>query len=168
MLTQEERVFVAEAAKELVLPYYLEQNLQTAIAALKLLGVGYTMESFQDARLFGRLTRVLPNVLLDVGHNPLAAGSIAKVLEGKKVVLVYNSFKDKDYHEILSRLLPVIKRVEILEVTGQRVEEKVRLQKTLKDLKIQYADFHQIEQNEKYLVFGSFSVAEEFLKRINA
>ncbi len=168
LLCPADKKFVAKTAYNLHLPIYLKENLQTAIAALKILDISYDERSFHDARLFGRLTQVLPNVLIDVGHNPLAAASIAKALEGEKVVLVYNSFKDKDYARILSLLLDIIKRVEILAVEDERIEEKRRLQKTLKDLKIQYTDFHQIEKDEKYLVFGSFSVVEEFLKQVDA
>ncbi len=167
MLEESDKELARLLGQKLALPKYLQENLQSAIAAMKILHLPYSAKSFEDARLFGRLTPLRPNVLLDVGHNPLAARSITEALDGQKVVLVYNSFKDKDYRSILSLLSPVIKRVEILEVPGQRVEEKELLQKTLNDLKIQYGDFHQIEQDEKYLVFGSFSVAEEFLKRVN-
>ena len=168
LLAASDEALVKKVADNLMLPAYLEKNLKTATAALKLLGISYDEQSFQNARLFGRVTPILPNVLLDVGHNPLAASSILKALEGQKVVLVYNSFKDKDYYEILSILRPVVKRVEILDIDSKRIEEKRELQKTLKTLKIQYKDFHEIKEDEKYLVFGSFSVAEEFLKRINA
>ncbi len=168
LLTSNDKKLAEKTAETLHLPAYLEENLQTAIAALKIVDISYDKQSFQNARLFGRLTPVLPNVLLDVGHNPLAAASIVKALEGQKVVLIYNSFKDKEYKKILSILRPVIKRVEILDIQTERIEEKVKLQKTLKSLKIQYSDFCQVEKDENYLVFGSFSVAEEFLKRVDA
>lgn len=167
MLEESDKELAQLLGQKLALPRYLQENLQNAIAAMKILHLPYSAKSFEDARLFGRLTPLRSNVLLDVGHNPLAARSIAEALDGQKVVLIYNSFKDKDYRSILSLLRAVIKRVEILEVPGQRVEAKELLQKTLNDLKIQYDDFHRIEQDEKYLVFGSFSVAEEFLKRVN-
>ena len=168
VLEKSDRELAQTVSQKLSLPRYLQENLQTAIAALKILDIAYNLKSFSNARLFGRLTPLLPNVLLDVGHNPLAARSIAEALQDEKVVLVYNSFKDKDYRSILSLLKPVIERVEILDVEGQRVESKELLQRTLNDLKIQYGDFHQIEQSQKYLVFGSFSVVEEFLKRVDA
>ena len=168
MLEESDKELARLLGQKLALPKYLQENLQSAIVTMKILHLPYSAKSFEDARLFGRLTPLRQNVLLDVGHNPLAARSIAEALDGQKVVLVYNSFKDKDYRSILSLLSPVIKRVEILEVPGQRVEAKELLQKTLNDLKIQYGDFHRIEQDEKYLVFGSFSVAEEFLKRMDA
>ncbi len=164
VLTLEDEQVASDAASKLALPPYMQDNLKTAIAALKILCVKYSSESFvEKTRLFGRLTRVLPNVLLDVGHNPLAARSIAKALEGEKVVLVYNSYKDKNYKEILSVLSPIIKRVEILNIDDERIEEKVELQKTLKSLKLQYRDYRSIDEDEKYLVFGSFSVVEAFM-----
>ena len=168
MLSEKVHAELFACAKKEHMPSYMIANMQTAAAAMLLLGKTPRKESFCDARLFGRMSRILPNVTVDVGHNPLAASSILKELEGKKVVLVYNSFKDKEYESILRILRPVLKRVEIISVDSQRIEEKEKLQKTLMELAIQYNDFNTIEQSEEYLVFGSFSVVEEFLKRIDA
>ncbi|SFV50628.1 Dihydrofolate synthase @ Folylpolyglutamate synthase [hydrothermal vent metagenome] len=168
ILLQSDKELADKLQKRLELPEYLKENLQTSIAALKLLKIPYSITSFEEARLFGRLTKILPNVLVDVGHNPLAARSITKALKGHKVVLIYNSFKDKDYYSILSLLKPIIKRVEILELKHQRIAEKEALYKTLNELKIQYTHFSTIKKDQFYLVFGSFSVVEEFLKRVNA
>jgi len=109
VLEQSDIELAKRVGKDLALAHYLQENLQSAIAALKVLEIPYSLKSFENARLFGRLTPIRSNVLLDVGHNPLAARSIAKALHGQKVVLI-----------------------------GQRVEEKELLQKTLNDLKIQY------------------------------
>jgi len=168
LLTQEEKEKLASFAQEEKLPEYLKQNLYNAASALKLLGYEIDPEGFRDARLFGRLTPLLPNVLIDVGHNPLAASSIVSALKGRKFVLIYNSFKDKDYKTILSIVKPIVKRVEIIEIDQKRVESRAKLQRALNDLKIQYSKFEKIERDENYLVFGSFSVVEEFLKRVDA
>jgi len=146
------------------LPYYLYENMTLALCALKYLKITYTQENFFNARLFGRLTQIAANILVDVGHNNLAAKAIVKSLEGKKIVLIYNSYKDKAYKEILTTLKPIIKRVEIIEVNEERIESKIKLTQTLKELTLEYQDFQTINDLEEYLVFGSFSVAEAFLR----
>ncbi len=164
MVSKEDEKTVLEVAKQEHLPMYLQENLQTAIAALQLLGVKYDAKSFANGRLFGRLSRIAPNIVVDVGHNPLAARCVKKALEGEKFVLVYNSYKDKDYEEILKILKPILKHVEIIPIEGERLAQKQTLQKTLKQLKIQYFPFEKIKKEQKYLVFGSFTVVEGFLK----
>jgi dihydrofolate synthase/folylpolyglutamate synthase len=151
-------------AKELSLASYLVENLSLAISALKYLGVDYSVSDFKDARLFGRLSRIGDNVIVDVGHNPLAASSIVKELDGSKYILVYNSYKDKDYKMILRILKPIIKEVQIIDIENQRIETKSTLHNILNDLKIEYSKFCGVRPDSNYLVFGSFSVVEEFLK----
>lgn len=158
---------IKQIAKELMLEDYLVQNLSLAVGGLKSLGVEYEVESFKNARLFGRLSPVGENILVDVGHNPLAAKSIAKALEGERVNLIYNSYKDKNYKEILQTLKPIVDLVEIIDVYDVRAESRALLQNTLKELEIKYIDFTQIDPKQKYLVFGSFSVVEAFLRKYN-
>jgi len=154
-----------EIATKLNLPNYLQENLQTALCALEILSIAnYTINQVQ---LFGRLTQLRPNILIDVGHNPLAAQAIAKTLAGKKYTLIYNTFADKEYATILKILSPIIKDVEIIDIFDKRAVLKEELQKTLKKLKIKYSSFKTIQPEKKYLVFGSFSVIEEFLKQFN-
>lgn len=151
-------------SKELSLALYLVQNLSLSIAALKFLGVKYKADDFKNAKLFGRLSRVANNVIVDVGHNALAASSIAEALAGEKFTLIYNSYRDKNYKEILSILKPIILSVEIIEVVNQRVEEIEKIQNALDDLGIKHTIFKEIKDEQNYLVFGSFSVVEKFLK----
>ncbi len=106
--------------------------------------------------------------MIYVGHNALAAEAIKKALYPQKFVLVYNTFADKDYEKILTILRPIIEAVAILPLEGERVVAKEELQRVLTQLKIQYYDFETIERVKNYLVFGSFSVVEEFLKRFDA
>lgn len=149
---------------ELSLAPYLLQNLSLSIAALKFLGVSYKADDFKNAKLFGRLSRVAKNVIVDVGHNALAASSIAEALAGEKFTLIYNSYRDKNYKEILSILKPIIIGVEIIEVVNQRVEEIEKIQNALDDLGIKHTIFKEIKDAQNYLIFGSFSVVEKFLK----
>jgi len=90
--------------------------------------------------------------------------AIRKHFEGRKIVLIYNSFKDKDYYSILETLCDVIDRVEIIEIDDTRGVERELLEASLKKLSLQYSSFHSIDSDKEYLVFGSFSVVEAFLK----
>lgn len=148
----------------LTLAPYLEENLKLSIAALKYFDIAYEVSDFAEAKLFGRLSQIENNILLDVGHNALAAASIAEALQGKKYTLIYNSYKDKDYKTILKTLLPIIESVELIEVDEARIESTQRMQEALDTLGIKHKDFKAIEAEKNYLVFGSFSVAQKFLQ----
>lgn len=170
-LRESDKEKIREITQELHLPEYLKENLKLSISALHFLGVKYTPQDFSDARLFGRMSYVDENIIVDVGHNPLAARSIREALIGEKYTLIYNTYKDKDYKEILTLLDPIIESVEILNVDEPRIVPQDELEKCLSELKIEYRDFNTARfQNEsrdktrKYLVFGSFSVVEKFLK----
>ena len=155
---------IKQISKKLDLAPYLVENLKLAISALKFFDIEYGEESFKNAKLFGRLTKVDKNILIDVGHNPLAATSIVSALKGERYVLIYNSYKDKDYKEILNILKPIILHVEIITIDDSRIESKSLLQNTLNSLEIEYTSFEKISKDLNYLVFGSFSVVEQFLK----
>ena len=146
---------------------YLVQNLCLAISALKFLNIEYKVEDFNNAKLYGRLTQVSENILLDVGHNTLAAKAIVDSLKECKYTLVYNSYKDKNYEEILRVLKPIINDVEIINIKDERKVSVKVLQKVLDDMSIKHSHFKHINRSKKYLVFGSFSVAEAFLKVMN-
>lgn len=154
-------------SKQLQLPQYLQDNLKLSISALKFLKLNYKANDFNNARLFGRLSKLSENIYVDVGHNTLAANSILNALDGKKYTLIYNTYKDKNYKEILSVLKPIIENLEIISVDEDRIESKELLEQTLATLKIEYKDFKYIEKEKNYLVFGSFSVVEQFLKAYN-
>jgi len=143
---------------------YLIDNLSTSIAALNYLNISYKVENFDNSRLFGRLTQIKENVILDVGHNVLAAKSIVDTLKGKKFTLIYNSFKDKEYEKILKILKPIISEVEIIDIDNQRVQTYENIEKALNLLEIKHKRFFEVLDNKEYLVFGSFSVAEAFLR----
>lgn len=146
---------------------YLRDNLALAMVAYEILGFEATEALFDQKALFGRLSQIAPNITLDVGHNALAAESIARAFRGKKVTLIYNTYGDKDYREILNILVPIIEAVEIIEVSEGRIVQRDLLESVLDELDIPYRSFQEINNKQEYLVFGSFSVAETFLKRIN-
>lgn len=166
-LDTEDEEKIAQIAKNLKLESYLVQNLSLSISALKFLKIEYSDNDFRDGRLFGRMTSISDNVIVDVGHNPLAAEAIKESLSPKKYTLVYNSYQDKEYKKILEILKPIVNKVEIIPINDKRAESEERLKRTLNDLEIEYSTFKSITPNIKYLVFGSFSVVEAFMKRQN-
>ncbi len=143
---------------------YLQNNLTLAIATLNYMKLSYEVKDFKNSRLFGRLTQIKENVLLDVGHNVLAARSIYESLKGSQYTLVYNSYRDKNYREILEILKPIVIDIEIIKIDDDRIEDLDVLVSFIKDIGFNAKIFSKIEREKNYLVFGSFSVAEEFLK----
>lgn len=165
LLDTKDTKMVKNIAKKLKLQSYLQDNLALSISALNFLGIAYNEDSFRDARLFGRLSYIAENIIVDVGHNLLAATAIRDALEPQKYILIYNSYKDKNYQEILKRLKPIIKHLEIMPIKDKRAVEISELKSNLTELKIEYSTFTTIKENQDYLVFGSFSVVEAFMRR---
>jgi dihydrofolate synthase/folylpolyglutamate synthase len=64
-------------------------------------------------------------------------------------------------------LKPIIETVEIIDVDEGRIVPRDKLETVLDDLGITFGAFEMICDDKEYLVFGSFSVAEVFLKRVN-
>jgi len=156
---------LARIAKDKGWGEYLVENATVALQALEILGIGYRVEDLKSLELFGRFYALTPNIRIDVGHNPLAAKAIEKALD-KKVVLIYNSLDDKDYEELLRTLKPKVKRVEIIKIHSQRATTLSEIEKALTKVGLEYSYFeNKIDEDENYLVFGSFYVVEEFLKQ---
>ena len=154
-------------AKEKGWADYLIDNVMVALQALELLNINYNIDDLLSLELFGRFYAFSDNIRIDVGHNPLAARAIEKALD-EKIVLIYNSLDDKDYEEVLRILKPKIKRVEILPIHSQRATTLNAIEKALNKVGIEYGYFDEkIDKDEQYLVFGSFYVVEEFLKKMN-
>ncbi|TKI69432.1 bifunctional folylpolyglutamate synthase/dihydrofolate synthase [Sulfurimonas crateris] len=164
ILDESDRKIRDEVAKRYSLAPYLIQNLSLSIAALKFLGLDYSAENFSCEQLFGRLTKIAKNITIDVGHNVLAAQSIADALKGEKVVLVYNSYRDKNYQEILKVLKPILLHVEIIAINDQRAASIEDIKTVLTNIGVKYKQFKAIKSEFNYLVFGSFSVVETFLR----
>jgi len=158
---------ISVISTNLSLVKYLEDNLKLSICALKFFNIEYSIDDFSNSKLFGRLSKISDNIILDVGHNPLAAFSIVKALKGEKYTLIYNTYKDKEYKKILEILKPIIFSVEVIDIIDERIESSVLLHQSLNDLGIEYRKFNTIDKDKNYLVFGSFSVAEVFLSRYN-
>jgi dihydrofolate synthase/folylpolyglutamate synthase len=164
VLDENEKSLVASHARHHALANYLHDNLLLGVSALKLLGFAISAEMIHSERPLGRLYAYGPNIMIDVGHNPLAAEAIKTALAETQVVLIYNSYADKDYESILKILKPVILHVEILKVEDARIETLPLLQSKLDELKIPHKVFESIDEGQNYLVFGSFKVVETFLR----
>ena len=142
---------------------YLKRNLHLVIACLNELKIEIDISLFDDVKLFGRCQKVAENITIDVGHNPLAAEVLKDEFVNKKITLIYNSYKDKDYEEVLKILKPIINKVIIIDVDDKRIVSKNNLLKIINKLNIINEDIIEIKDNEEYLVFGSFLVVEKFL-----
>ena len=146
------------------LPNYLQENFQTAFCALKVLGYDIDLRTFIPNVLQGRFQKFLPNVTIDVGHNVMAAEALVSSLGKKKVTLVYNSYKDKDFKTILTILKPIIEAVLVIDIESPRAADQADLYAVAKTLELPISSFSAIQNDKEYLVFGSFSVVEAFLK----
>lgn len=148
---------------------YLVENASVALQALDMLNIEYDVRDLLSLELFGRFYPLTENIRIDVGHNPLAARAIEQALD-KKVVLIYNSLDDKDYEAVLRTLKPKVKRVEIIRIHSQRATTLCKIEQALETVGLEYSYFeNKIEEDEYYLVFGSFYVVEEFLNcRVNS
>jgi len=145
---------------------YLISNASVALQALDILEIAYDINDLMNLELFGRFYPLTENIRIDVGHNPLAARAIEKALD-KKVVLIYNSLDDKDYEEVLRILKPKVKRVEIIKIDSQRATTLEEIEKALETVGLEYSYFdNNIDEDESYLVFGSFYVVEAFLRKM--
>ncbi len=153
-----------ETIEKLNLADFFIDNLLLGMAGAKFFGFDIKFEKMLDLKLFGRCQKIKENITIDVGHNVAAASALFKHFKNEKIILIYNSYADKDYEKILKILSPIIKEIEFLPILNERVEQKEILSSVIKKLNIPFNDFKKINENEKYLVFGSFSLVEEFLK----
>lgn len=142
---------------------YLKRNLHLVIKCLEELNISINLDYFNDVELFGRCQKIRKNITIDVGHNPLAAKVLKEEFKDKKITLIYNSYADKDYEEVLNILKPIINKIIIIELDDKRIVEKNNLLKIIEKLNIMNKDIIEINDDEEYLVFGSFLVVEKFL-----
>lgn len=166
VLSLTEQKEIHNIASERGLAAYLQDNLLLALSALKYLGFEADVDILAGSPLFGRLSKIKENVLLDVGHNVLAAEAITKALQGQKFTLIYNSYRDKDYENIIKTLKPILTEVELIDVDDVRIEQETHLREVITGEGLEVGRFAIIEEDKNYLVFGSFSVAEAFLEYI--
>jgi len=164
-LNEQTENMIQEYANKYSLPLFLKENLSLATSAYIFLGYKLKKNIFEEIKVLGRCQKIAKNITVDVGHNILAAEALRDHFMGKKVILIYNSYKDKDYIGILKRLKPVVKRVEILRIENNtRMENEDILKQNILNLGMEVSFFNKLSKGNEYLVFGSFSVVEKFIK----
>lgn len=150
------------------LPKFLISNLTLACAAVKSLDLDLNLSRLGKLNLRARQEQILPNLTVDVGHNEDAARAVLEEFKGKKITLIYNAFKDKNYAKILTILKPIIKEVKIYYYKSYFRELATdEIFKVCENLGIKYSKFSSLNSDENFLVFGSFMLVEEFLKNEN-
>ncbi|WP_462112193.1 Mur ligase family protein [Campylobacter concisus] len=173
---------IANYADKFNLPEFLRSNLTLAYAAAKILDSSIDIKKLGALSLRGRCEKIYSNLYVDVGHNELGAKAVAKKFSsdefsGKKLTLVYNSFLDKDFKAVLAALKPVIEGVLLYHYhcEGRELGGEL-INKALNELEISHREFESSDMNDIkeakngkiYLVFGSFHLAEAFLKEYYA
>jgi len=168
-------------------------NLAAALAALHVLNPGCESRvagisaAIRDCRVPGRLQKVRssPDVLLDVGHNELAAQVLAAFLEGSgrsNAVCVLAMLADKSAEAVARVMAPVCKRWLCADSPGPRGQSGERLgqriQSALPDAEVfvygpvgdaLQAALASATGDETILVFGSFTTvaaAAEWLQHV--
>ncbi|MGN8402019.1 Mur ligase family protein [Helicobacter pylori] len=153
------------------LAHFLAMNLEVALKAFETLmpcNKQEVLKNLKPLNLIGRCELLSPNILIDVGHNPHSAKALKEEIKrvfNAPIVLIYNCYQDKDAFLVLEILKPVVKKVLILELHEERVIQLEKLKGILETLGLEYALFEELEENENYLVYGSFLVANAFYKR---
>lgn len=165
LLWQKTKSDIKKYIQKYSMPSFQSSNLALACAAAVYMGYEVDILNLDRLQISGRMEKIAPNITIDVGHNELAAKEVAREFAGKKVVLVYNSFIDKDIEAVLKLLKPIINRVEIINYESPNRElGDTKIREILTRWNIKCTNFKEINECEEYLVFGSFLVVESFLK----
>ena len=174
LLSESEQAQIAEFCAHNNLPKFQISNLALALAAMKFLNLKFEIPQLPPLNLRGRMEVLAPNLRVDVGHNELAAQQVAReiieIYRGRKIVLIYNAFADKDVAAVLRTLAPVVERVEIFnyEVADREMAAEA-ITRALDALKIPHSPFRgELRAEEEYLVFGSFHLVENFILWLEA
>ncbi|NHA58490.1 bifunctional folylpolyglutamate synthase/dihydrofolate synthase [Helicobacter pylori] len=153
------------------LAHFLAMNLEVALKAFETLlpcNKQEVLKNLKPLDLIGRCELLSPNVLIDVGHNPHSAKALKEEIKrvfNAPIVLIYNCYQDKDAFLVLEILKPVVKKVLILELHNERIIQLEKLKGILETLGLEHALFEDVKENENYLVYGSFLVANAFYER---
>ncbi len=150
---------------------FLAMNLEVALKAFETLmpcNKQEVLKNLKPLNLIGRCELLSPNILIDVGHNPHSAKALKEEIKrvfNTKIILIYNCYQDKDAFLVLEILKPVVKKVLILELHNERIIQLEKLKGILETLGLEHALFEDLEENENYLVYGSFLVVNAFYER---
>ncbi|MGN8514827.1 Mur ligase family protein [Helicobacter pylori] len=153
------------------LAHFLAMNLEVALKAFETLlpcNKQEVLKNLKPLNLIGRCELLSPNILIDVGHNPHSAKALKEEIKrvfNTPIILIYNCYQDKDAFLVLEILKPVVKKVLILELHNERIIQLEKLKGILETLGLEHALFEDLKENENYLVYGSFLVANAFYER---
>ncbi|WP_120912489.1 bifunctional folylpolyglutamate synthase/dihydrofolate synthase [Helicobacter pylori] len=153
------------------LAHFLAMNLEVALKAFETLlpcNKQEVLKNLKPLNLIGRCELLSPNILIDVGHNPHSAKALKEEIKrvfNAPIILIYNCYQDKDAFLVLEILKPVVKKVLILELHNERIIQLEKLKGILETLGLEHALFEELKENENYLVYGSFLVANAFYER---
>jgi dihydrofolate synthase/folylpolyglutamate synthase len=164
IITPYDKKIINHFLKTQSMPSFLSDNLALCIGAIKYLKLDLDIKLLNDIKLIGRFQKIKKNITIDVGHNELAAQAIKKELKNKKIILVYNTYKDKNYQKILEILKPNILKLSIINIKDDRILPLLRLEKIANDMGIKYDIFNKTDSDRDYLIFGSFLVVKRFLE----
>ena len=167
-------------------PRFLLENLALAKLVLDYIAKKLMPASLTTSRLRlrGRCEILGDSILLDVGHNEMAALAVLEEMKrfcsGGRFSLIYNSYKNKAVETLLRIFSPAIDELIIFEVSNPRIIDQADLVDIARKLGLKPRIFSLEDQargvkddlikSKKYLVFGSFSLVENFLlwhKRIS-
>lgn len=168
---------VLDYAKHYNLATFLHENLALASLVLDYLKIPLLHVALD---LPARFESIAPNIIVDVGHNEMAAQTalteMQKRYNNQKFTLIYNSYKEKDVDRILEIFCPHLQQIIVFCVENVRILPLKKMCEKIKRLEIPYQVFNPkdsqkldglldflLESNKNYLVFGSFSLVEEFL-----
>lgn len=179
---------VRAASKKYNLPIFLQENLALANLVIEYINTNVNRANLTSSplKLRARCEILNSQIMLDVGHNEMAAQAVLnemlKFSNGEKFVLVYNSYKSKEVLKILEIFQHYVEKIVIFAVEHQRILPQESIIQYIYRLGICYEIFSIYEQNsapfgeclvksktsflesdKKYLVFGSFSLVENFL-----
>lgn len=151
-------------------PKFQYNNFELALSALKWLGHKAEPECLEGLVISGRCQWIRGNIVIDVGHNPDAAERIVEEFSDRKWILVYNSYQDKNYRLVLEHLKPLVDRIQIPVIGGERIMDAAQLAKTASEMGMdaETIDVFQPDEKQNYLVFGSFKTVEFALKELRA
>lgn len=155
---------IEDIIKNKNLPSFQIDNLSLVVSALKFLGFKFNSKLVDGFDLIGRSQKIRENILVDVGHNILAAKKIASSSEFRGGVLVFNTLKDKNHIESLKILKESFNRLFILPIESDRAVDCKKLKIDSLELGFEILNELELKNECKYVVFGSFLVVSEFVK----
>ena len=139
-------------------------------------------EGLKNVSLDGRFQTVEGDfqILLDVGHNPLAARVLVDFLKqafpGKRIHALFTMMNDKDFKGVIETMKPVIYDWYISPLKNPRTANENDMLDAFQSCSVDnvnsgYADFSEafaaakanIENQDLLVIFGSFFLVSEFL-----